>query len=242
MIRPLATAVKVALLSMLTLSAGGCGGRAYLERQSQTLDAMRYRKRLDDNLMPAAKEKFEPIQIYLRPPKTLEPVKVFLLTELDPGRFDLSQSFAEKDKQTMHVLARVKLPKDPAKKKAAAAPDPALRGDFNSDVIAILNAVYSVELTPQQAKDESKKSNKFKRLSFEGNGKNVQVYLYGAKTSPYEVAMIFEYPKAEQANLITKIELCLESFAVGERARKLITGGAAEEEPTEGVNAGGGPM
>jgi hypothetical protein len=67
----------------------------------------------------------------------------------------------------------------------------------------------------------------------------VQTYIYGKKGSPPEVALIFEYPKSE--NLMPKIDLCLESFATGPRARLLFSG--SEEEPGgEAAPTGGGPM
>jgi hypothetical protein len=52
----------------------------------------------------------------------------------------------------------------------------------------------------------------------EVGGKIVQVYLYGPKTSAYEVALVFEYPSSELSSLTSKIKLCLESFAEGLKA------------------------
>ena len=204
--------------------AGGCA-KSYDIRMSKTLERMRYEKRLDDNLIAAPKgTKFETYHIFVRPPLNLKgPSKEFLLGVQEPGKFELTESFLEGNKQSLHVLARVKVPKDPTKKKAAPKPEDAVvRGEFNADVIAIVNSVYAVELDPAKAKEESKKpgnvKNVYRHLKFEGNGKDVQVYLNGKKGDPYEVALIFEYPKAEEAALISKIELCLESFATGERA------------------------
>jgi hypothetical protein len=226
--------------SGLLLAIVGCGSRSYEMRLDRTIEDMKYRKKLDDNLMPApTKGKLEQVLIFIRPPKNLEgPAKEFLLTVLEPGMFDVSDSFFEKDKQSLHVLARVKRPKAPAdKKKAAAPPEPTNRGEFVPDVFAVLNAVYGVELDPAKAKEESKKSNKFKHLTFEGNNKVVQLYLYGAKNSPYEVALIYESPKGVPVST-SKLDLCLQSFAVGERARRSFTGSISEEEPAEGAATG----
>lgn len=233
--RFLATAATAALLL-----AGGCGGKSYEVRLEKTLEEMKYRDRLDGNLMPAqAKGKFNDNLIYIRPPKGLgEPTKEFLLTVLEPGKFDVAESFVETDKQSLYVLGRVKRPKPaPGTKKQAPTPaDTAARGEFNADVFAILNDVYGVEVDSTKAKEEPKRLNKFKHVTFAAKGKDVHVYLYGTKTTPYEVALIFEYPKAEQANLASKIDLCLGSFATGERARRAFSGSGTEEEP-EGTGA-----
>src|SRR4051812_5180306 len=133
-----------AILATVGLMAiAGCGS-SYDIRMNKTLEDMRYRKRLDDNLMPAqSKGKFEELMIFIRPPKDLQPAKEFLLPIPEPGKFDLEASFLENQKggespggdaqpegsgeakapkssakQSLHVLARVKRPKGAAKKKA----------------------------------------------------------------------------------------------------------------------------
>jgi hypothetical protein len=227
------------------LLAGGCGQK-YDVRLNKTLEDMRYRKRLDENLNPAhTKGKLEQNLVFIRPPKGLstEPSKTFLLAELEQGKFDVSESFYEQGKQNLHILARIKRPKGATTKKGAQ-PEPAqaTRGDFVSDVVEVLRGVYAnAEIDPTKAKEETKepRRNHFKHLTFEGNGKNVQVYFYGSKTSQYEVALIFEYPKSEQASLVSKIELTLGSFAVGDRARMAYSGSVGEEE--EGGAAAGAP-
>ena len=229
--------VFATLATTALLLAGGCAGK-YEARLNQTLEDMRYRKRLNDNLMdPVTKTKLETYNVYLRPPKSLAQSKEFLLTVLDPGKFDDAESFTDKQ-NLMHVLTRVKLPKAPAKKGAAEPPPPVNRGDFTTDVVGLLNGVYNVEVDSAKAKEESKKNNKFKHIVFEANGKVVHLYIHGAKTST-EVALIFEFPKSEQAALVSKIDLCLESFATGEKARRAFSGSETEEEATEG--AGGAP-
>src|SRR4051794_989920 len=104
------------LLAMMAtaalLIAGGCGSKSYDERLARTLDEMRYRKRLDENLMPPVTgNKIEQMLIYLRPPKSLALAKEFQLTQVEPGKFDLEATFLEPEKQGLHVLARRKLPK-----------------------------------------------------------------------------------------------------------------------------------
>jgi hypothetical protein len=238
--RVLATMATAALLI-----AGGCGSKSYDERLARTLDEMRYRKRLDDNLMPAVTgNKLESALIYLRPPKNLDQAKEFQLTQVEPGKFDLEATFLEPEKQSLHVLARRKLPA--AKKKGAATPaSTANRGDFVADVMALIGTVYpTVDLSGVKLKTETKKKptssvgNEYKWTTFTVEGKNVQVWFY--KKNDYDVALIFEYPTAQQASLFPKISLCLESFAVGERARRQFAGQGTEEEAAPG--AAGGPV
>ena len=232
--------VLVMLAATALITASGCGGARYEHRLEETLDNWRYKKRLDDNLIAAPKgTKFESYHIFVRPPQSLKgPSKEFLLGVQEPGKFELTESFLEGNKQSLHVLARVKAPKDPAsKKKAAAKPEDAVvRGEFSADVIAILNSVYGVELDLAKAKEESKGQkikNSYKHLFFEANGKDVHVYLYGKKDAIYNVALIFEYPKSESKTLASKIELCLESFTTGTRAQKAYSGAVTEDEQNE---------
>ena len=223
-------------LSAIVLGAGlvvvlGCGTQNYEYRLEHTIDQMKYQKKLDDNLTdPPTKGKLEELQIYVRPPKNMTgPTQTFQMTVVEPGKFDVESSFIEQDKQSLHLLARVKRPKTPSKK----APTPAEttpRGDFNTDVVELVKNVYGAELDASQFKEEKKLNNTFKAKTIDLNAKNVQVYLYGNKTSPYEVALIFEYPKAEHSALNPKIGLCLESFAVGEKAKRAFAGGETDEE------------
>jgi len=236
------------LASASLVAAWGCGN-SYDIRMNKTLDDMRYRKRLDENLMPAeSKGKFEELMIFVRPPKNLKPAKEFLLPLPEPGKFDLEASFLETQKagegqaagevpkQSLHMLARVKRPKNPNAKKKVETTN---RGDFNRDVLALLNGAYAppAELTIDKFKETKKKNNTFRQHSFAVGGKIVQVYLYGPKNGNYEVALVFEYPSKEHSNLYSKIELCLESFAEGNKARRAFSGAVGDEQTGEGGTA-----
>jgi hypothetical protein len=256
-----------AILATASLvAAWGCGN-SYDIRLNKTLEDMKYRKRLDDNLTKAADGKFQELLIFVRPPKNLQAAKEFLLPLPEPGKFDLESSFLETKsgdsqpqpaepqnpnepakpadnlKQSLHVLARVKRPKSPNAKKKAE-PVVANRGDFNRDVLALLNAAYTppTELTIDKFKEVTKgqggrATNRFKHHAFTVNDKNVQVYLYGPKGDPNEVALVFEYPRTEQ--LYSKIELCLEAFAAGNRAKRSFSGAVGEEQGDAGAAAPG---
>jgi hypothetical protein len=234
-----------AMLGGMTLVlAAGCGTKNYDFRLEQTLGRMHYEKRLNDNLMPpATKGKLEELLIYLRPPKELAgPTQTFQMTVVEPGKFDVESTFIEPEKQSLHVLARVDRPKA-ATKKAPAPAEAVPRGDFNEDVVDLVRNVYGAEVDLGQFKEEKRQNNTFKGRTLDLNAKVVEIYLYGAKNTPYKVALIFEYPKAEKASVSPKINLCLECFAVGEPARLAFSGGEVDEgaEGEEGAGGEAGP-
>jgi hypothetical protein len=233
------------LLAMLVtatlLVVSGCGSKSYEARLTKTLEDMKYLDRLNRNLAAApTKPKFEELSIFVRPPLKLQETKAFMLGAPEPGLFDLEASFDEPPRQSLHILARVKVDKTATKTKKAVEP-PQNRGEFGRDVLAILNSAYTPppELTLDKFKEEKHRTNTFKKHVFQGNNKNVQVYLYTPKGDRYEVAFVFEFPSTEQAALITKITLCLESFATGPKAKRAFAGTSAEEEGPE-VGSGGG--
>ena len=165
--------VMAMVATTILVLSGGCGSKSYEFRLDQTLESMRYRKRLDDNLMPPPAKgiaPFEELAIFLRPPKNLAQSKEFQMTVLEPGQFDLESSFFEEKKQNLHVLARVKKPKRSASKKAPAPTpaDTAVRGEFNRDVVGLVGNVYGVadDLGVEKFKEVSKKANKFRYHTF----------------------------------------------------------------------------
>ena len=262
--------VWVILVSGSLVVAWGCGN-SYDIRLNKTLEDMKYRKRLDEMLMPPlTKNKLDELLIFVRPPKKLEVAKEFLLPLPEAGKFDLEVSLldtgkasdtptqgeaqptpaggapkaTEAPKQSLHIVARVKRPKNPASKKKAV--EPVNRREFATDVLALVNAAYAppAEVTLDKFKETTKRFNSFKQYAFTVGEKYVQVYFYApkkdaAKTDPYEVALIFEYPSAEHNNLSGKIELSLEAFALGNKARTRLSGGVGE--PAAGPAAPAGP-
>lgn len=221
----------------------GCS--AYDSRLATTLEELRYRKRLNDNLTEApTKAKLQELLIYVRPPKALKgPTKTFTMTVVEPGKFDIENSFIDQEKQeSMHLLARVVRPK-PTAKKGAAQPEPTPRGKFVDDVLDLVKSVYGADVEPGQLKAEThqhgNRPNTFKAHTVNLTAKKVQIYFYGDEKATYQVALIFEYPEASHSSLNPKIPLCLESFAVGEAARRAFAG-AGEEYGGEGGEGGAG--
>jgi hypothetical protein len=216
----------------------GCGN--YDSRLDQTLQEMRYRKRLNDNLVEApTKGKLQDLAIFVRPPKALKgPTKTFTMTVVEPGKFDVENSFIDEAKQeSMHILARVVRPKA-TPKKGAPQPEPTPRGKFIDDVLELVKTVYGVELEPSQFKADShshgNRTNTFKAKTVDLTAKKVQIFFYGDEKAKYQVALIFEYPEGSHASINPKIPLCLESFAVDDVARRAFAGSGEEFGGEEG--------
>jgi len=227
----------------------GAGCSDYELRLQKTYDEMKYQKRLKDNLADApTKGLLQQDAIYVRPPKGLQgPTQTFNLTVVDPGKYDIENSFIDQEKKTgLHLLARIKKPKAPPNpKKPAPVAETTPRGKFIDDVVELVKAAYPVELTTAQLKPETKthanRENAYKGTKLDLGDKEVQVYIYGDENSTHQVALIFEYPKTEINNLSPKIGLCLESLAVGERARSAFSGSTEVEGGEEGGGGGQGP-
>lgn len=240
----------VVLGSAGLLLALGCGTQNYDFRIEQTIDKMNYDRRLDENLMPPAKGKLEELGIYLRPPMNLAgPTQTFQMTVVEPGRFDLETSFTEPDAQSLHVIARVDRPKAAAKKGAPPQPEAeAPRGNFEEEVLGLVRNVSGADVAPSQLKEEQKHRNTFRALTLVLEAKTIEVHIFdGSKSNvaadrPYKVALIFEY-LTERKNAVTpKIGLCLESFAVGDVARRAFAGGDIDEMGDEGGEYTGPPI
>jgi hypothetical protein len=211
----------------------GCAQQYDLRLQT-TLENKKYQQRLDANLEKAPEtSNLKPHNIYVRPPLGLKgPAQTFALGQVEPGKFDVTDSFIDPDKQAgLHLVARDNRPK-PATKKGAnpseAAQPPAARGDFIADVLDLLKTAYSVDVDAQRLKTESKghgrRNTSYKTATLEAGNKEVQVWISGDKNSPAQVALIFDYPKESLKSLSSGIQLCLESFGVGREAESLYAG------------------
>jgi hypothetical protein len=225
----------------------GCSD--YDIRMGKTFEEMKYEKRLSDNLADApTNTTLKQDLIYVRPPKGLTQMETFSMAPVEGDKFDIENSFMDKEKQkAFHIVARVKRPKPPAgAKKTTTQTEPTPRGKFVDDVLELIKLAYNVELTPAQLKPEVKthanRSNSYKAYKLEQEAKEVQLFVYGDSNSPYEVALIFEYPKTEIAYMSPKIGLCLESFAVGERANRAFSGSSEAEAGEEGAGAVAPPI
>jgi hypothetical protein len=236
-----------AILASACLALGmGCAD--YDIRLGKTYEEMKYKKRLNDNLEEAvSKGKLLEDLIYVRPPKGLKgPTQTFTLTAVEPGKFEIENSFIDDtSKASLHVVARIKRPKAADPKKAPTQAETTPRGKFLDDVIELVKAASGVDLTPAQLKPETKthadRENVFKAVKLDLQTKEVHLYVHEDPGSAREVALIFDFPKTEINKLSPKIGLCLESFAVGERARRAFSG-ASDLEGGEETGAGPPPI
>ena len=224
------------LASASFVLAIGCSD--YEIRLEKTLEAKRYAKTLNENLEAApTKGALHDDDIFIRPPKGLAgPNKTFALIVLEPGKFDIENSFIdEKNGTSLHVLARIKKPKGaPTKKTEAPGEAPAPRGKFLDDVVDVLKAAYNIELTPAEFKPESfghdKRDNAYKIRKVTVGMKQVEVYVFTEANGVHEVALIFDYPneqdkeKDKTTYMSPKIRRCLECLAVSDRARSAYNG------------------
>lgn len=210
----------------LFLAVIGCA-QQYDIRLGKTYEHLRNEKRLDENLeKPAdAKSNLATAHIYVRPPLGLRPIKDFGFSSVEPGKFDITDTFFD-EKGSLHIVARVNKPKAANTKKGPNPPQAKVpRGDFTADILDMLKNAYGTDSETSKIKSESKsfdgKTNPFKTLDLHVASKDVKVYLFGEKNSPAQVALIFEYPEGELKNISSKIDLCLGSFRVGEGAPPL---------------------
>src|SRR5262249_46943622 len=154
----------------------------YDYRLTNTVDNRKYQKRLNDNLeAPPSKTNLQTSDIYLRPPKGLKgPTQSFGLPVVEPGKFDIEDSFIDQQKSgSLHLLARVDRPK-PATKKAAGPAGTSTRGDFAADVLDLVKSVYGADFELSSLKTETKshgrKANTFKSKTLPVAAKEVRVY------------------------------------------------------------------
>ena len=224
----------------LVVIAIGCGADAYETRLARTIDDIKYKKKVDDNLMPPlVKSRLEEVSVFLRPPRTLTETKAFQLGAIDTEQFDSADSFLDsKAGWTLHVLTRIRQQKaaPTAKKKG-----PVAHGDYNKfipDVLGIVGGVYNATdvIATQKPKTDVRKANEFKHWTIAADGKTVQVYCY--RKDPFQAALVFEYASAppageiekKQLSMIEKINLCLDNLVVGPAAKSMYQGGG---EPIE---------
>jgi hypothetical protein len=239
-------AVLAAMASLVT--ACGCGMKVYDARLNATLEVLKYRQKLDANLSPAPTDApFKDFPLFIRPPKDLTPSKQFLMVSaLPPGQYELAASFYSQDKGNLHVLGRRKEAKKAPAKGAPPPPPSAPRGAFDTDVIALLRSVYGEvpQLQTPQFQTETKQGNEYlpkkqyRRLIFTAaNGNVVRVYFY--KSEPYDVALIWDLPAAQDKSGASSNarDLTLASLSVGRPALRQLTGGGGGEE--EGAGGGG---
>jgi hypothetical protein len=230
--------VWVVIASAALVAAVGCGQKSYERRLADTLAKLEYDRRLKKNLMEAPTDKkFQELTIYIRPPREQAQAKTGQLP-ITEGQFDLDASFndSKDNSSSLHVLARVKMPKKPPAKGQPIPPPAPPRGEFVGEVLGVLSTAFNAPealASPKLSDKESEKyHNRFKRLIFNAGDK--EVALYTSKQGAHEVALVYVYDTKIKGPISSKIELSLDSFAIGEKAGRLYSGGEADEEVDSG--------
>ncbi len=216
------------------LATSGCGA-TYEKRLKDSVEHIKYAARLDKYLNPAPqKPAFDRLLVFVRPPKPMAKTEVFQLATLAPGQFELAETFADPESgASLHVLGRF----NKAPKQAKNAPAPPPRGPFESDLLAILAAVYGDDPgLHSKPKAESKKSNKYQTISLAlPTGRDVRVYIQ--KQGEFNVALIWDYPTAQRSAIASKMNLSLESFALGNRAKDAFAGKFVRDDGAPGASS-----
>ena len=235
----------------------GCA-QSYDLRIEETLKNMKYKRDLEKNTeAPPKASNLASEEIYIRAPKGLQgPAKTFAFV-VEPGRFDIADTFIDQNKgASLHILARSNKPKakGAATKKGAGPPGPpnapggaeeppptAARGDFTADVLEFLRAAYSTDIDPSKIKPVDVNSHGRKGVSYKGvtldlGEKQVKIYFHGEKSGPAQVAMIFEGSKDALKSISSQIDYSLNSLVLGPKATNFYNGqdefSAGEEGPT----------
>ena len=132
-------------------------------------------------------------------------LQAFSLTAVEPGKFDLENSFIDQKKGTsLHVVARIKKPKAPPSAKKAAAPAEHPPPGANSSTTS---SSWSRPPTASSSRPHSSSPSRramatetttTRPSKLDLTTKEVEVYVYTEPNGVHEVAMIFEYPKTEK--------------------------------------------
>lgn len=215
-----------ALVSLALLALSGCGA-SYERRLTKAVENIKYSARLDKNLNPAPTKPFQSFNVFVRPPKPMVKTEVFQLATLNPGQFDIAETFDDSSTGAkLHVLARYNKPP----KQAKNAPPPAPRGPFDPDIIGLLGAVFGDNPgLHSKPKAETKRHNRYQHIALTtANGSEVQTYIY--KQGDFNVALVWAYPANQRSAVASKKDLCLESFVYGTRARDAFAGKIVHDE------------
>ncbi len=188
--------VWLVIVSASLVIAVGCGQKLQEADGEDPREDLEYDRRLKKNLMdPPSEKKFQDLAIYVRAPKEEALAKTGQLPVAE-GQFDLDASFNDKTDATLHVLARVKMPKKAPAKGGAAASASAGPGRVRRrrrSASCPASSARPRRCRPRSSAEEvtPRTKNRFKRLIFTAGDKEVRLYTY--KEGSHEVALIFVY-------------------------------------------------
>ncbi len=237
--------VRAMMVTTMAVVVAGCGMKDYETRMANTLTEMKEEQQLKTFTEDPVQGKVKGLHVFLRPPKPAVEESGLQLSQA-PGMFDFGTSYTiapkappAKEGETapalppmkMHVLIRQK-PKKAAPKKGEPAPaaDPAApvanRGEFRSDVRAILAADFGGDVAEKSPTKVTKGKTTFERFLFNATtgpsaGNTIEAFLASAEKGDLQAALIFDFSPTIKTNTIINDgkELCLKHFALGSKAR-----------------------
>jgi hypothetical protein len=221
---------SVLLWGVGLLAIGGCGLRDYERRMDETLEAMKYRQRMDQYLDPASQDpRLKDFGLYLRAPRGMSLAGQFQMADIPEGQYDLAATYFGTTNGSLHVLGRRKAAKKASSKNA---PEPAAqRGKFRDDVLNLLAGVYSGGDPSQLPKPQpvTKRHHKYDRLIFTSPANNNLIQAYLLSEDSYEVALVWDTPAGmdKDATLNRARDMTLEALEVGRKALREFGGGGA---------------
>lgn len=227
-----------AALGALSIVPLGCGFASYEARLQATERRIQDEMTINATLAGPMQGAFAENNIHFRAPQGLDQVGQFQLIPLNPGYFEVENSFITPGSgdqlstgpYQVHVLAR-RDSQEPDQAQEQPDQPPVPRGDFRSDVLGVLSEVYGPEVASAPLEQVSKtiwpRSEPARSLSFERatltdrNQQLVHIYFYNEDSgdATYNAALIWEFPGGEPpTSNANPVDLSLGTFAVGQRA------------------------
>lgn len=245
----------LATLGVLSFSVIGCGYSGYEARLEATQRRLKDEMVLDKSLYSALQAEFAENNIFLRIPQGMAQRLDFELIQLNPGFFEIDASFNPQGDSlpggpyNLHALVR-RDADEPAAEQQGDEPR-INRGDFRSEVLAVLAEVYGPDIASAPTEQVNKavwpRSDAARPISYERvavtdlNNQLIHVYFYQEESgnASYNVALIWEFPSGEAPSATgNPIDLTLGTFAVGQRAQARFSG--RPDSPTGGPSDDGG--
>ena len=164
-------------------------------------------------------------EIFVRPPLGLRGTQTFVLTAADTRKFDIENSFIDQKKGTsLHVVARIKKPKGPPGTRRGRRPpsNPPPSGANSSTTLSSWSRppIASSSRPRAQARvaESWQPGERLQSREAGSDDESRRGLRLHRSNGIRDVAMIFEFPKAQKTYMSPKIGLCLECFAVGDLA------------------------
>ena len=201
----------------------------YQKRMDETIEPFKYERELDKNLEPAPPEgPLKELDIFVRPPKGMQPAKDFLLGGVQPGR----STSSGRSTRGRRLPARPRTRRW-RRRPRPRGPRPSRRRPRRVQRRCPRRPSRPSSATTRTSPSRSSRTTPTRLTSSAGSiftantGKKVEVFL--SKVDPYDVALIYVFDPAEEKAIDPKIRYSLEAFALGDKAKIKYAGGTEAE-------------